>query len=374
MSAVTQFLVLLLSAVGGATLLAPEIDAPYQPLPAVEAGVVDPPADALAIILPTSNRRLLDDDGPGFYMYVDRNFRGQQTRPWEGGQWGFVRNPRVTPQGIVYTRFHAGIDIQPLYRDRAGEPLDTVRTIDDGRVVYVNNAAGASNYGIYVVVEHQWSGASFYSLYAHLMRTDVRRGQIVRRGDALGRLGYTGSGINRRRAHVHLEVNILLSRNFQEWFDRHLRPAANPHGVFNGLNMASLDVTSLYLDSDRRPALTITEFFESKQPYFRVAVPNTGRFDFMHRYAFLVEDPDDDPPAWEISFTRWGLPIGVRSYPRPVSEPLITGIERSSLNYEFLTAGLVSGSGEQYTLSQRGRRLIELVTLGAADDSPLLTD
>ena len=79
--------------------------------------------------------------------YIARDFQGVESTPWEGGQYGFVRDPVETPAGIVYKRFHEGIDIRPLYRDARGEPLDEVRAIADGKVVHTNPVAGFSNYG-----------------------------------------------------------------------------------------------------------------------------------------------------------------------------------------------------------------------------------
>ncbi len=121
-------------------------------------------AQSLDLILPTDNDAFLRDDGPAFYQYTDRLARPGVSQPWQGGQYGFVRNVRETPYGDVYTRFHEGVDIKPLYRDRAGEPLDTVRAIDGGEVVYVNVVEKNSNYGKYVVVEHWWGGSPFFSL------------------------------------------------------------------------------------------------------------------------------------------------------------------------------------------------------------------
>src|SRR5689334_11829798 len=71
---------------------------------------------ALDFTFPTQNRALLRGDGEGFYMFVDRDFNGEKSTPWEGGQYGFVRDPRVTSGGLVYTRFHEGADIKPLER------------------------------------------------------------------------------------------------------------------------------------------------------------------------------------------------------------------------------------------------------------------
>src|ERR1700675_2052258 len=73
------------------------------------------------IILPTENHGLLTGDNAAFYQYVKRDFEGVVSTPWEGGQYGFVRNPRRFGTTVLDTRFHEGMDIRPLHRDANGE-------------------------------------------------------------------------------------------------------------------------------------------------------------------------------------------------------------------------------------------------------------
>jgi murein DD-endopeptidase MepM/ murein hydrolase activator NlpD len=124
--------------------------------------------DGLNLALPTDNDALFRGGGAEFYQHILREFKGVSSTPWQGGQYGFVRNPQETPAGLLYTRFHEGVDIRPVRRDARGEPLDEVRAIADGTVVHVNLVPGHSNYGKYVVIEHRWDGSSYYSLYGHL--------------------------------------------------------------------------------------------------------------------------------------------------------------------------------------------------------------
>ena len=56
-----------------------------------------------------------------------------------------MRDPVETAGGPVYTRFHEGMDVRPMRRDARGEPLDEVRAMAEGKVVYTSQAAGASN-------------------------------------------------------------------------------------------------------------------------------------------------------------------------------------------------------------------------------------
>lgn len=329
----------------------------------------------LNLILPTSNDALLRGDGAAFYMHTVRNFRGRRSYPWEAGQYGFVRNPKETSEGIVFTRFHEGLDIRPQYRDAAGEPLDTVRAIDVGYVAYVNNVASYSNYGKYVVVEHWWSGAPFYSLYAHLGSVDVRVGQRVEQGARLGRIGYTGRGIDKGRAHLHFEINMLLNREFPRWYET-AGLGSNRHDMYNGYNLAGLDAAALYVALQNNPNLTIEQFLSRQEPFYKVVVPNDGPLDLLYRYPFLAPgrrgralDAASRAASWEISFTQTGLPIRIEPHDRQVSGPTVTMVKRADIPYSYLTGGTLTGSGAFYELSSSGRRYLDLLTIPVDPDA-----
>src|SRR2546425_8743468 len=215
---------------------------------------------ALDLVLPTDNDALFSGDGAAFYEYVERDHKGVKSKPWEGGQYGFVRDPTDTAGGVVFTRFHEGIDIRPLQRDSRGDPLDEVRPIADGKVVHVNAVPGYSNYGKYVVIEHRWDGSNYYSLYGHLSSISVQPGNTVTRGQRIAVMGYTGTGLNQERAHLHLELDLMLSRQFEAWYDASFKNDPNHNGIYNGMNLAGLDVARLYLALRKNPALTIPEF------------------------------------------------------------------------------------------------------------------
>jgi murein DD-endopeptidase MepM/ murein hydrolase activator NlpD len=101
--------------------------------------------------------------------------------------------------------FHEGMDIRPLHRDPNGEPLDVIHAIAAGKVVYANDVPSYSNYGRYIVIEHQFGGCPYYSLYAHLSAVEVNIGDQVSQGDPIAVMGHTGEGLDRDRSHVHLD-------------------------------------------------------------------------------------------------------------------------------------------------------------------------
>jgi murein DD-endopeptidase MepM/ murein hydrolase activator NlpD len=316
----------------------------------------------LDLALPTDNDALFRDDGPAFYQVVARDFQGVESTPWEGGQYGFVRDPIETPAGIIYKRFHEGIDIRPLYRDARGEPLDEVRAIADGKVVHTNQISGFSNYGRFVVVEHRWDGADYYSLYAHLSSIAVQNGQRVQRGERLGVMGHTGEGIDQGRAHLHLELNLMLSREFEPWYDAHFKNDPNRHGLYNGLNLAGIDLARLYLALRAQPSLTMSEFLGQETTFYKVTLPGSKHFDLLKRYRWLLRSPPaHNAKSWEISFAQSGVPLRIEPGSKEVAQPELSYFKKSGARYYDLTRGTLTGRGDRAALTENGREWMRLL-------------
>ena len=313
------------------------------------------------IVLPTENHGLVTGDNAGFYQYVKRDFEGVISTPWEGGQYGFVRNPRRFGATVLDTRFHEGMDIRPLHRDTNGEPLDVIHAIAAGNVVYANNVASASNYGRYIVIEHQFGGCPYYSLYAHLSAIDVAIGNQVAQGDSIAVMGHTGEGIDRERAHVHLELNLLLNSDFERWSKKYFREDGNRHGNFNGQNLDGLDIGRLYLELVKNPQETIPEFFRKEAAWYRVLVPASPRMDLLQRYPWL-SGGQAAAQAWEISFNQAGIPLRFEARTETVARPVLTWVKASPYPYAPQTRGYIEGSGSNYRLSKDGERYLDLIS------------
>lgn len=317
---------------------------------------------ALKLALPTENDALFRGGGAEFYQYIIRDYKGVKSTPWEGGQYGFVRDPLETSAGLVYTRFHEGIDIRPMRRDANGEPLDPVRAIADGTVAYVNTVPGYSNYGRYVVVEHRWDGASYYSLYGHLGSAAVKAGEKVNRGDQLGIMGYTGEGLDKARAHVHLELNLLLSRRFDSWYGAYIKDEPNRHGIYNGINLSGINIAKLYLALQKQPSLTIAEFLASEETFYKVMLPASPGFDLPLRYPWLMRNTGERAAAsWEVSFNRAGNPLRMEASAKSLAAPMLSYVKKHAGDYSPLTRGIVGGSGAAAHLTQSGERLMRLL-------------
>lgn len=316
----------------------------------------------LNLHLPTDNDGIFSSDPSDFYMYTYRNFEGVSSTPWTAGQYGFVRNQKRTAAGLISTRFHEGVDIRPVRRDSSNKPLDDVRSIADGKVVYVNSVASRSSYGNYVVVEHNWGYGPFYSLYAHLMSTSVRAGQAVTPATVLGRLGYTGNGINVERSHLHLELNLLIEDDFQKWHNKHFT-SANHHGKYNGINLIGLDIAGLYLRHKKDPSISIPAFMNGMEVYFKVRVPRSGDLEILRRYPFLANgNVTGNSPSFEIAFSSSGVPLSITPSAYKVGQPTVTWVKYSPTYHSYLTRGRLSGSGSTASLTDSGLRYIQLVT------------
>src|SRR6266705_3466785 len=313
------------------------------------------------LVLPTDNDALFSGGGPAFYQCIERDYKGVKSTPWEGGQYGFVRDPTETSVGIVYTRFHEGIDIKPVHRDANGEPLDQVRAIADGKIVHTNLVPGHSNYGCYVVIEHRWGRSNYYSLYGHLSTIAVKLGQAVQKGEPIAVMGYTGKGINRERAHLHLELNLLLSHRFESWHDTFFKDDTNYNGIYNGLNLAGLDIARLYLALRKNPSLTIPEFLQGEETFYKVSLPKSSHFELPKDYPWmLASSRGNEKSSWEVSFARSGLPLKIEPSDKHVTQPELSYVEKSAIDYSYLTRDEISGSGQSAHLSEYGRRLMRL--------------
>jgi murein DD-endopeptidase MepM/ murein hydrolase activator NlpD len=312
------------------------------------------------LALPTDNDAIFNGGGPDFYQVIERDYHGEKSTPWEGGQYGFVRDPVETSGGTTYTRFHEGIDIKPMHRDERGEPTDEIRAIADGKVVYASLVAGSSNYGKYIVIEHNFGGSPYYSLYGHLSKIDVRAGEVVHRGQHIAVMGYTGAGINRERAHVHLELNLLLNHKFQEWYDAVHPHDPNHHGIYNGINLAGLDIAKLYLALHENPSLTIPQFLNEQEIYFKVAFPKSRSFELPKLYPWMVKG-SGDAKSWTVSFARSGLPLRIEPSARGVKQPEVVYVKPSKLNASYLTNGMATGPTSHAHLTPYGEQTLRLL-------------
>lgn len=112
-----------------------------------------------------------------------------------------VRNDDLTRVASGY-----GYRIHPIYKVRKlhtgmdfTAPTGTeIFATGDGEVVEVESSN--NGYGKHVIIRH---GFGYETLYAHMSRILVRKGQKVKRGEIIGLIGNTGTSVG---PHLHYEV------------------------------------------------------------------------------------------------------------------------------------------------------------------------
>ncbi len=89
-------------------------------------------------------------------------------------------------------KMHEGID----FTAARGTPIQAT---GNGKVVKVMKSP---SYGNYVVIDH---GSGYETLYAHMQKVEVKRGQKVKRGEQIGTIGNTGRST---APHLHYEIHL----------------------------------------------------------------------------------------------------------------------------------------------------------------------
>ena len=89
-------------------------------------------------------------------------------------------------------KMHEGID----FTAAKGTPIQAT---GNGKVTKIMKSP---SYGNYVVINH---GAGYETLYAHMQKVNVKKGQKVKRGEQIGTVGNTGRST---APHLHYEIHL----------------------------------------------------------------------------------------------------------------------------------------------------------------------
>lgn len=237
---------------------------------------------------------------------------------------GFVQaaasgNPRSGLYGCVRnggTKFHEGLDLFGLEFDENNEVKDSVFSVFSGRVALINKIPAYSDYGRYVVIAHQQEGVSFYTLYAHLKSVDSRLilNSEIKGGSRIGRMGRSAGSytIPKQRAHLHFEIGLKLSRNFQNWYNRKSFESPNWHGQWNGMNLLGVDPLDFFRSIQSRKVSSFPEYLKSLPVLVKVQVRYSQIPSFVRENRFCLVKKrlnKDQIAGWSISFSKYGIPV-----------------------------------------------------------------
>ncbi len=259
-------------------------------------------ADRLAIVWPTPNDAFAQ--GKPIPAFLQDAGSGDP----ESGGFGCVRSNGG--------QFHEGLDIKALARDRSGEPVDDIYAAMDGVVRYINLQAGDSSYGRYIVLEHPDAVPAVYTLYAHLSRVapGIKVGGSVTRGQVMATMGHSAGGyaIPRDRAHLHFEIGLMVTRDFQAWYDGKKFGSHNDHGLWNGMNLMGFDPLDFLRQFRARQVASFQDYISRMEPALRVRIATHRVPDFAQRYPSLLTKPLPlSVDGWEIKVNWTGLPISL---------------------------------------------------------------
>ena len=149
----------------------------------------------------------LEADMKEMQMELDKVFKELEFQEnYVGGEflWPSATHTKITSKFGWRTwsngskDFHTGIDIAG-----SGAYGTNILAANDGTVIYVKTTyVAGKGYGKYLIIDH---GGGYSTLYAHCSSISVKTGQVVKRGDVIGKVGSTG---NSTGPHIHFEIRV----------------------------------------------------------------------------------------------------------------------------------------------------------------------
>ena len=122
-------------------------------------------------------------------------------RPFNRGYVTDEYGYRTDPITGRTNSFHSGIDTSTY---RSCSDCHNILSVAPGKVAY---AGYNSSMGNYIVIHHNINGQYYSSMYMHLSRIDVRKGDIVTKDTQIGVMGNTGWST---ATHLHLTMFACL--------------------------------------------------------------------------------------------------------------------------------------------------------------------
>ncbi len=272
-------------------------------------------ASSLSLSWPTPNPAFVK--GLGYHAFLQKTGPDKE---YSSGSFGCVRNHGQ--------KFHEGLDLFPLNSDPSGKAKDSVFAAMPGTIAYLNKTAKDSAYGKYVVLEHPDYKPTLYTLYAHLedISPGLSIGTPVKAAEPIGKMGNSASfHIPLNRSHLHFEIGIRLSANFDRWYDRQPFKTPNKHGNYNGYNLVGLDPLQFYSAYLDQGFHSPEEFIRSLPVLVKLRVSSQIIPDLVKENPSLCVNgyPKERFSSWICCFGPFGIPLSFL----PSSETAASAVE-----------------------------------------------
>ena len=281
-------------------------------------------------------------------------------KPITSGSFGCVRNNGY--------KFHEGLDLYPVNRDRKGRAADSIFAAMDGIVSYLNITASYSAYGKYIVLEHSKLNPPLYSLYAHLdsINPNLKIGSEISIAQVLGKMGNSSSGyrIPLERSHLHFEIGLRLSDQFQVWYNKKKFKSKNRHSNFSGFNLVGLDPLLFYSMYKEKSYATPLDFLKSLPVSVIVRVKTNKTPDFVLRYPSLsTAKTSSASNGWDVTFGPYGIPLQIKPVEKTISskEKQIQILKFNSDSQKKPCRKLTTQKGTQFFPTEQLQTYLELL-------------
>src|SRR5207249_10465073 len=110
------------------------------------------------------------------------------------------------------------------------------------------------------------------------------------------------------------------------------------------------------------PSLTMPQFLSGEETFYKVTLRKARHFELPKLYPWMLAGGKrNEGSSWEVSFARSGVPLKIEPSDKHVTQPELSSIKKSSINYSSLTRDIVSGHGETAQLTGYGMQLMRLL-------------
>jgi hypothetical protein len=164
----------------------------------------------------------------------------------------------------------------------------------------------------------------------------------VKAGQVIGLMGHSSSGsIPRDRAHLHFEIGLRVTDNFDSWYHGKKFGNTNEHGIWNGMNLMGFDPLDFLRQWRAGKVDDFQQYLDRMRPVLRVRVVTSRMPDFIQRYPALLQKPLPTGlvSGWEVACNSTGLPFAWT----PLSANEVVGQRSGAVEVLAVDAAAVRG-------------------------------